>query len=214
MAKKTTPKKSFSNRQLLLGALGAGTILAFLTNSAGAAPKSKNDSAPAPVPNPAPAPDPTSKPNTTPAPKPAPYTGISQVVKPGQTTPVPSNPLITKNTVFPASQSLVYAFVDSLNGEGIYRGIQAAYNVFTGNGVSKILSLSNSQYVGILTGRNGQGMSEIFHTIGNLQVNFWIATSEIVTMYGTQAQAKIKANPAASLSPAQVTTIKDFFLKS
>ncbi|RDC65070.1 hypothetical protein [Adhaeribacter pallidiroseus] len=214
MAKKTTAKKSFSNKQLLMGALGAGTLLAFLTNSAGAAPKLKNDTAPVPTPNPVPAPNPTPKPNPTPAPKPDPYTGISQVVKPGQTTPVPSNPLITKNTVFPASQSLVYAFVDSLNGESIYRGIQATYNVFTGNGVSKILGLSNGQYVGILTGRNGQGMSEIFHSIGNLQVNFWIATSEIKTMYGTQAQALLKSSPAIPLSAAQQATIKDFFLKS
>lgn len=182
---------------LLLVGLAAAAGLAWV-NSGPATPG---------TPNPAPGAGNGTTPGTTP-------TGGTQ---PTTTTPATGKP--KRAAVLKASSPLLYVFINSVGGEGIFARLKTDASVFDGNGLERIVTLANKEFAGFWTGKEWTSNKhevyiQLYQKIGNIGYNCWVQKAETVQVHSGAASAGYNWTDYTHTSDQHQSDIADFWFKN
>ena len=163
----------------LLAALSVGLALAYVsTAEASAGP---NDTAALPVPT---------GPATAPAPAPEPV--ISSSNGPAPATKPARRPIV------PPLRPLVFVYIDSFGGEGIFDRLKTADSLVDGHGLDRVSTLANGEFAGTYTGKFWAGTKrpngttptylQLYAVIDNRHFNYWVDAEEVKQFHAPGAQ--------------------------
>jgi hypothetical protein len=89
---------------------------------------------------------------------------------------------------------LLYVFVNSLGGEGIFDRLKFKATLLDGNGLDRITTLDNHEFAGWATGAEWISDSldtyiQLYQQVGKIGYNYWIAKSQTQAMHAQAAEA-------------------------
>lgn len=92
-----------------------------------------------------------------------------------------------------AGSPLLYVFVNSIGGEGIFDRLKNTSSLLDGNGLNRIVTLDNNEFVGWATGNEWIApdtlnvYTQVYQSIGRIGYNFWIQKSETTQVHAQAA---------------------------
>jgi hypothetical protein len=140
---------------------------------------------------------PTTPAATTPTPGPVlPSTVPSSVPKPApSTTASPAMVKPYRRQLRGKASPLLYVFVNSLGGEGIFDRLKNNATMLDGNGLNRILTLDNGEFAGWGTGVEWiahdtlETYLQVYIEVGKIGYNYWVAKSQTMQVHAQAAQA-------------------------
>lgn len=132
----------------------------------------------------------------------------------------PSSSAATKPkraAVLKAASPLLYVFVDSIGGEGIFARLRNTAIPFDGNGLDRITTLANHEFAGWWTGKTWKAPDtlneyiQLYQVVGNVGYNYWIQKKETVQLHAQAAAAGYNWTDFTHPSDGTLSAIASFF---
>jgi len=147
----------------------------------------------------------------------------------GSTLPAPTKPASSSSSstavkqkrpaVVKAASPLLYVFVDSIGGEGVFARLRTTYSPFDGYGWQRIVTLANKEFAGWATGNtwtapNGGLYLQLYVEVSGIGYNYWIDKTQTKQVHAQQAQISYGWADNLRMTATTQSSIAAFFFNN